>query len=88
MSIFTDADRNYLTEMRALSTDSAGREVLVGLTFEETDFYMEYSNKRMQGQMDGPNSKRYLELHEQHERARLEVLGTEIYIRNENPSIQ
>ena len=88
MSIFTDADRTYLAEMRALSRDSAGREILVGLTFEETEFYMEYTNKRMQGHKDRPNSKRYLELHEKHELARLEVLGTEIFVRNENPTIQ
>jgi len=88
MSIFTDADRTSLVEMRALTTDSAGREVLVGLTFEETVFYMEYTNKRMQGYKDRPNSKRYLQLHEKHELARLEVLGTEIFVRNEKPTFQ
>ena len=88
MSIFTDADRTYLNGMRALSTDSAGREVLVGLSFEESEFYMAYANQRMQGHKDRPNSKRYLELSEKHERARLEVLGAETYIRNEKPPIQ
>ena len=34
-----EALRPFLVEMRGLSTDSQGREVLVGLTFEETEEY-------------------------------------------------
>ena len=86
MSIFTDADRDVLNEMRALSTDSEGREILVGLTIEETVFYMEYVRNRMQGHSQ--NGARYLELHEKHECARFAVLGAEHYVRTENPPIQ
>ena len=35
-----DSERAYLLEMRSLATDAEGREVLVGLNFEETAFYM------------------------------------------------
>jgi hypothetical protein len=47
MLIFTDADRTHLTEMCAITTNSQGQEVLVGLTLKETEFYMEYSRQRM-----------------------------------------
>lgn len=88
MSIFNDAERNFLNEISALSTDSKGREILVGLTIEETIFYMEYAQKRIQGHHDSQNRDRYLELHDKHERARFAVLGAEHYIRTENPPIQ
>ena len=85
---FTEAERAYKTEMRAITKDSQGREVLVGLTIEETVFYMEYVRNRMQGHNDSQNGARYLELHEKHERARFAVLGAEHYVRTENPPIQ
>lgn len=88
MSIFNDADRDFFNEMRALSTDSEGREILVGLTIEETVFYMEYARNRMQGHNDFQNGARYLELHVKHEHARFAVLGAEHYVRTENPPIQ
>jgi len=88
VAIFTDAERDVLNEMRALSTDSEGREILVGLTIEETVFCMEYVRNRMQGHNDSQNGARYLELHEKHECARFAVLGAEHYIRTENPPIQ
>ncbi len=37
---FTDSERAYLIEQRAISEDEQGHEVLVGLTFEETSFYI------------------------------------------------
>src|SRR4051812_7464272 len=49
MSFFTEADRSYLTEMRAITMDGQGREVLVGLSAEETEFYMRYTKSRMKG---------------------------------------
>ena len=38
MTMLTNEYRTYLTEMRALSVDSEGNEVLVGLTLEELSF--------------------------------------------------
>lgn len=84
MSIFTDADRTYLTEMRSITTNSQGEEVLVGLTPQETKFYMEYA-KRMDGGHRPDDRDRYLELHDKHEHARLSVLAAEIQLRNDNP---
>lgn len=82
---FTDAERVYLSEMRAITTDAKGREVLAGLTIEETATYIEYSRARVAGTQSRAGRKEYLALHDKHERTRLEVLGTEIFVRNENP---
>ena len=43
MFSFTDDERTFLIEMRALSTDTNGDEILVGLTL--TAFYMNHSRK-------------------------------------------
>jgi hypothetical protein len=39
MFTFTEDDRASLGWMRGIAQDPQGRAVLVGLTFEETDFY-------------------------------------------------
>lgn len=85
-----DRDRAFLTEMRAISTDSNGREVLVGLTADETDWYFAYCDRRISGAHRGPNYSddpdRFLALDDEHERARLEVLGAEMQKRTNNPT--
>lgn len=83
---FTDDEINHLKEMRAITTDSDGNEVLVGLTLEETEKYMAHSRAFLSRDRDFENRELYLKLREKHEKARLEVIGSEIYIRNENPS--
>jgi len=83
----TDEQRAHLTEMRALTTDEQGREVLVGLTHAETVFYLEYGRRRIAGERSTKDRERYLELHEQHERARQQILGAEIQRRSENPPL-
>jgi len=85
MHTFSDDERASLTEMRAITTDSKGQELLVGLTEEETAFYMEHSRRFLSGNRDRKDKARYLELHEKHERVRLSVLGAEVYVRNKNP---
>lgn len=84
MTIFSAAERAHLIEMRAISTDSQGREVLVGLTFEETDFYMNY----LRDKSDSSMKQRYLKLYEKHESARLAVLIAEKELRIYNQTIQ
>lgn len=84
---FTDDERCYLNEMRAITTDTTGNEVLVGLNLEETKWYMKYSRDFLSGNQSSKNKNYYLELHEKHEKARLEILGAEIYIRNESPLV-
>ena len=86
MFSFTDDERAHLTEMRAISTDSNGIEILVGLTIEETAFYMNYTRGRVAGNNDHFGGEKYLQLHDKHEQARLEVLGTEIHLRTEKPT--
>ena len=86
MFSFSDDERAYLTEMRGITTDSSGREILVGLTLDETAFYIEYARASILGlSRDQEQSDRYLELHEKHERARLAILAAENQLRVDNP---
>jgi hypothetical protein len=87
MFSFTNDERAYLTEMRSITTDTNGNEILVGLTLEETAFYMGRARQFLTGDRDRHNADRYLELHDKHEAARFGVLGAEIYLRNENPPL-
>jgi hypothetical protein len=82
--------RTYLEEMRALAKDAEGREILVGLSFEETAEVHRYIERR-----DAPNfpfgpgdnelGEKYLELNEKHEIARQRVLEAEREKGFENP---
>jgi len=87
---FTDAERAWHSEMLGLAVDEEGREVLVGVTMEETEFYVTHIRKRTCGDRDrNPvNRTRFLELHEKHEIARLQILEAENYVRRENPPLQ
>lgn len=85
---FTESERASLKEMRALSTDGQGREVLIGLTLEETERYMAHSRAFLSKNRDRENRKIYLKLNEKHERARLEIIGTESFVSTNKPSIQ
>lgn len=84
---FTDAEREYLKEMHALSVDSAGREVLAGLTFEETASYMAHSRKFRAGIRDREYRKEYLRLHEKHEKARLQLIQMDHTLRSRNSPV-
>jgi hypothetical protein len=86
MFAFTDDERARLNEMRAITTNAQGQEVLVGLTEEETAFYMAHTRGFLSEERDRDGKARYLELHEKHERARFTVLGAEHVLRTENPS--
>jgi hypothetical protein len=87
VATFSDDDRAYLDEMRAISTDAQDREVLVGLTSEETDFYLSYTRDLSGDSHTNADTDRYLELHDKHEAARLEVLAGENQLRNDNPPL-
>ena len=80
----SDSEREQLTEMRALSYDSDGREVFIGLTQEETIRYLQHRRKFRTGQRDREARAEYLQLHDKHERARLQVLGMEHTLRSDN----
>jgi hypothetical protein len=82
--------RQYLTEMRAIGVDGEGREVLVGLTFEETAWYLEYSDRKLHGKSGTNHDEdrdQYLVLHDKHESARLQVLAAEIEKRTDDPTM-
>lgn len=68
-----DKFREDLTEMRAIAKDKDGREVLVGLSSEETEWYFAYSARRWRGEGGRGHSvdrERYLTLQSKHQRAR------------------
>ena len=72
MHALTEAERQYLTETQSLTRDEAGREVLVGLTHEESSLLMAYRRRLAAGSTDEDpeNLTIWLELAERHERAR------------------
>ena len=72
MRALTEAERQCLTETQSLSLDEAGRDVLVGLTYEESSQLMAYRRRLAAGSTDeDPESLTiWLDLSEQHERAR------------------
>lgn len=79
----------YLTEMRAVTTDENGEQVLVGLSASETAEYFAYSEGRLNGTITGGDHElgaRYLELHDKHEPARIQVICAEAERRVLNPA--
>lgn len=90
--------RAYMEELRKLTRDAEGREVLVGLSFEESEWYLAHVDARAGGpearaerdagktfeEVDA-ETDRYLALHEKHENARMAVLGAEYELRTAKP---
>ena len=70
-----DAFRAYMEVTRALSTDIEGREVLVGLSVEETKDYLEMLDRKSDNFTE---DERFTALHKKHELARLAVISAEI----------
>lgn len=75
----TQGERAHLLETQALSLDRKGNEVLIGLTREESEWYLKDQQNWLEQRSSGTRSKedkaRFLELSEKHERARLQGLG-------------
>jgi hypothetical protein len=72
MCDFTEAERRYFTEMRSLTRDDGGREVLVGLTDEESAALMAH-RRRFSAENRLPDTAAlgtWLELAVKHEHAR------------------
>ena len=81
MFVFTEAEREIRRQDRAIVLNEVGREVLVGLTEEETAVYMDYMrryglNKRLwtRARPDKAERETFLELHNKHETARLAAI--------------
>jgi hypothetical protein len=72
MCDFTEAERQVLTATRSLCRDEEGREVLVGLTDQESDLLMAYRRRFTSGNIDRDpeNLTIWLELAQRHELAR------------------
>ena len=68
MFSFTNDERAYLTETRALTPGHKRNEILIGLTPEETTSYttsyMEHARQFLTGDHGRHNADRYLELEE------------------------
>ena len=68
MRELTEAERQCLTETQSLARDEAGRDVLVGLTYEESSLLMAYRRRFATGDRDQDpvNLSIWLELFERH----------------------
>lgn len=81
--------RAAMEELRKLSKDEHGREIVVGLTYEETEEYLLLGDKDMARRLDDTAPRttpeeddRWEELHEKHETARRQVLLAENELRH------
>lgn len=87
----TKEQRWYLREIHALTTDSAGREVLVGLTRDESIEYLRHQQTRQslrdEGRRPEPEERdRFSALRDRHEQARLQVCGVMADKENNGPT--
>ena len=80
-----ESHKPYLIEMRGLDRDSLGRDVLRGLTYEETEEYFAYLDNRLQDRDTSGDSTRYLDLHGKYEHARHEFLLIEMAAKRSGP---
>jgi len=73
------AETAYTDEMRIFATDAHGCRVVIGLTPEETEFYLAYAESTMRENSppDSEARSRYLALHDRHEIKRLQVIVAE-----------
>lgn len=80
----TEVERAKFSEFRSLGVDGHGNDVLVGLTLEESVFYLTYERERAKGK-SYESRPRYLELHEKHEAMRLQNVFAEVELRDAAP---
>jgi hypothetical protein len=69
----TDLERETLRAMRAIKIDSAGAEVLVGLSEAESEEYLALSRRSDAGEL-GIDHPRFLQLQTKHEAERQEII--------------
>ncbi|SPZ07516.1 Uncharacterised protein [Pseudomonas luteola] len=74
-----DAARSYMNELRILSTDAHGQEIIVGLTVGESERYIAHQKDFLNPGKHRTREDKddYLRLHEKHELARIAVLMAE-----------
>ncbi len=84
----TEPEREYLREMRALAVGPDGVEHLVGLTLDETIFYVRFSLEPVSGDFPSrTDSERYLGLQRRHETSRLAVISEDSLMNRKSPSL-
>ena len=74
----TDDERAAKRSFQALSVDSEGNEIYVGLNREESEWMLDYERENAPGRMRPPErdeKKRNIELYKKHEMARLRAIG-------------
>ncbi|SEC50831.1 hypothetical protein SAMN04490203_2547 [Pseudomonas taetrolens] len=78
-------DRTYLKKILSLYTDANGRELLVGLTRQESERYLVLCEQiRSSGFVANAD---YYELKEKHELTRMRVIAAQLYLCTKNPAI-
>jgi hypothetical protein len=82
---FTDKERESLNKLHAIAIDTSENEILIGLTLEETAFYMDFTRKYLAGEQNEHSLTSYLSLHDKHEAARLGALGMAHYLQRATP---
>jgi hypothetical protein len=75
----SEAERIHFNEMRGLTTDLDGNEILRGLTVEESSELLSLRSDRLR---DNNSRKRRIELHQKHEFARIAAVVAEVDARN------
>lgn len=81
----TDSNRTFLKKIYSLSTDLSDREVLVGLTHEESERYLALSDPVRNATPE--EMQEHSALKERHILTRVQVLEAELCLRTENPSV-
>lgn len=77
-----EESRPYLEWMRMLARDDEGREVLIGLNYDDSEWYFAFQNDRHTAHTktlaeQRAERDRYLELDDRHELARRRILTAE-----------
>ena len=85
--------------LRKYTTDDHGRNVICGLTYEETVWYRDYQAKDWKYRTSDnyfpwesldhkhKETRKWLDLENRHEKARFEALGAEHILRTDKPPI-
>lgn len=86
VELYIGKSRDYLNFMLALAKDDQGRDILVGLTRAESEFYCEQSVGRMAGASRaeiGPEADaKWIALHDKHEQARFIEIAKDYHRRH------
>jgi hypothetical protein len=81
-------ERAQLNATSALSTDTSGHEVLVGLTREESEWCLCYEKAQFDNEprTTAADDERYMALYDRHESHRLLQLDAVVQMRVERPN--